>query len=176
MTIEFPINHLWQSSWFALLAGLLAIVLRKSPPKVRYWIWLSASLKFLVPLVLLVNLWKYSSQTSSASGSFCARRRSNRGAVHTLLLFRGPSACSNGLGGDCNCHRVDSWISDNRIAPMPRLVSHSGCARSRHTHRTPHSNTRVCDDLRDRAGNRRFSAARSGSAGWSAGAPEFPPA
>ena len=56
MTAEFVVNHLWQSSCFALLAGLLAFALRKSPPKVRYWIWLSASLKFLTPLALLVSL------------------------------------------------------------------------------------------------------------------------
>jgi uncharacterized protein (TIGR03435 family) len=46
-------NHVWQSSAFAILAALLALALRKSPAKVRYWIWLSASLKFLLPLTLL---------------------------------------------------------------------------------------------------------------------------
>jgi bla regulator protein blaR1 len=56
MTTQFIINHLWQSSCFALLAGLLALVLHKNSPKVRYWVWLSASLKFLVPFALLVSL------------------------------------------------------------------------------------------------------------------------
>src|SRR5580698_2203094 len=56
MTTPFIINHLWQSSCFVLLAGLLALVLRKNSPKVRFWVWLSASLKFLVPLALLVSL------------------------------------------------------------------------------------------------------------------------
>ena len=56
MTIEFIINHLWQSSCFALLAGLLALALRKNSPKVRYWVWLAASLKFLVPFGLLVSV------------------------------------------------------------------------------------------------------------------------
>jgi uncharacterized protein (TIGR03435 family) len=49
-------NHVWQSSAFAILAAMLAFALRRSPAKVRYWIWLSASLKFLVPLTLLVSL------------------------------------------------------------------------------------------------------------------------
>jgi bla regulator protein blaR1 len=53
---EFVINHLWQSSCFVLLTALLAFVLRKNPPKVRYWVWLSASLKFLLPFALLVSL------------------------------------------------------------------------------------------------------------------------
>jgi bla regulator protein BlaR1 len=56
MTTGFVINHLWQSSCFVLLAGLLAFVLRKNSPKVRYWVWLSASLKFLAPFALLVSL------------------------------------------------------------------------------------------------------------------------
>jgi bla regulator protein blaR1 len=56
MTTQFIINHLWQSSCFVLLAALLAFVLRKNSPKVRYWVWLSASLKFLVPFALLMSL------------------------------------------------------------------------------------------------------------------------
>src|SRR5580704_6134092 len=56
MTPEFIVNHLWQSSCFALLASLLAFMLRGNSPKVRYWVWLSASLKFLGPWVLLVSL------------------------------------------------------------------------------------------------------------------------
>jgi bla regulator protein BlaR1 len=56
MTTPFLVNHLWQSSCFVLLAGLLAFALRKNSPKVRYWLWLSASLKFLIPFALLVSL------------------------------------------------------------------------------------------------------------------------
>ena len=56
MTTEFVINHVWQSSCFGLLAAILAFMLRGNSPKVRYWVWLSASLKFLVPFALLVSL------------------------------------------------------------------------------------------------------------------------
>ena len=56
MTTQFIVNHLWQSSCFVALTAMLAFVLRKNSPKVRYWIWLSASLKFLVPFALLVSL------------------------------------------------------------------------------------------------------------------------
>jgi bla regulator protein BlaR1 len=56
MTTPSIINHLWQSSCFVLLAGLLAFVLRKNSAKIRYWVWLSASLKFLIPFALLVSL------------------------------------------------------------------------------------------------------------------------
>ncbi len=56
MNTQFIVNHLWQSSCFALLTGLLAFGLRRNSPKVRYWVWLSASLKFLAPFALLVSL------------------------------------------------------------------------------------------------------------------------
>jgi beta-lactamase regulating signal transducer with metallopeptidase domain len=50
------INHLWQSTLFAVVAGLLAAALRKNRAQVRYWIWFSASLKFFAPFVLLMSL------------------------------------------------------------------------------------------------------------------------
>jgi bla regulator protein blaR1 len=56
VTSPFIINHLWQSSCFVLLAGLLALGLRRNSPKVRYWVWLGASLKFVAPFALLVSL------------------------------------------------------------------------------------------------------------------------
>ncbi|HEY4362455.1 MAG TPA: M56 family metallopeptidase [Bryobacteraceae bacterium] len=56
MTTGFIVNHLWQSTCFGVLAAALAWVLRKYSPKVRFWMWCSASLKFLVPFALLVNL------------------------------------------------------------------------------------------------------------------------
>jgi bla regulator protein blaR1 len=49
-------NHLWQSTIFALFAWLLVRVFRKNSARVRYWIWMLASLKFLFPLSLLVAL------------------------------------------------------------------------------------------------------------------------
>lgn len=50
------VNHLWQCTIFAALAGLLNLVLRNERARVRYWIWLAASVKFLVPFSLLVLL------------------------------------------------------------------------------------------------------------------------
>ena len=48
--------HVWQSTWFAVAAGLLTVAFRKNRAKVRYCLWLSASLKFLVPFSLLMSL------------------------------------------------------------------------------------------------------------------------
>jgi bla regulator protein BlaR1 len=49
-------NHLWQSTLFAVAAGLLTLLLRKNHARARYWLWLAASVKFLIPFSLLVGL------------------------------------------------------------------------------------------------------------------------
>jgi uncharacterized protein (TIGR03435 family) len=49
------LNHLWQSTVFATIAGLLTLALRKNHARARYGLWLIASLKFLVPFSLLVS-------------------------------------------------------------------------------------------------------------------------
>ncbi len=47
-------NHLWQSTLFAGIAGLLTLPMRKNRAHVRYCLWLAASAKFLVPFSLLM--------------------------------------------------------------------------------------------------------------------------
>jgi uncharacterized protein (TIGR03435 family) len=49
-------NHLWQSTVVLLVAWLLTLALRRNPARVRYAIWMLASMKFLVPFALLANL------------------------------------------------------------------------------------------------------------------------
>ena len=49
-------DHLWQSTLCLLGVGLLALVLGNNRAATRYWLWLAASLKFLVPFSLLTGL------------------------------------------------------------------------------------------------------------------------
>ena len=49
-------DHLWQSTAFLGAVAAVCVVLRHCSPRLRYWLWLAASLKFLVPLSLLVAL------------------------------------------------------------------------------------------------------------------------
>jgi bla regulator protein BlaR1 len=49
------LNHLWQSSLFAILAGLLTLALKRNSARARYWLWFAASVKFLIPFSLLVD-------------------------------------------------------------------------------------------------------------------------
>jgi uncharacterized protein (TIGR03435 family) len=46
-------SHLVQSTLFAGAAALLTLAFRANRAQVRFWLWLSASLKFLIPFALL---------------------------------------------------------------------------------------------------------------------------
>jgi beta-lactamase regulating signal transducer with metallopeptidase domain len=49
------LDHLWQSTLFTAAVWLAARALRANGARVRYWLWFAASMKFLIPLSLLVN-------------------------------------------------------------------------------------------------------------------------
>ena len=49
-------NHLWQSTFFAAAVAVACFALRKNRARVRYWLWLAASAKFLIPFSLLLSL------------------------------------------------------------------------------------------------------------------------
>jgi uncharacterized protein (TIGR03435 family) len=51
--LTFAADHVWQSTVFATLAALIALALRVQPARVRYWVWMAASVKFLVPFAAL---------------------------------------------------------------------------------------------------------------------------
>jgi uncharacterized protein (TIGR03435 family) len=68
--IELVGNHLWQSTVFAAAAGLLTLTLRRNRAHVRYWLWLAASVKFLVPFAAMVAI---GSQLGSPSSSIVVR-------------------------------------------------------------------------------------------------------
>ena len=48
-------NHLWQSTLCVTVAWLLTLALRNNRAAARYWVWLAASVKFLIPFSLLVS-------------------------------------------------------------------------------------------------------------------------
>jgi beta-lactamase regulating signal transducer with metallopeptidase domain len=50
------LDHLWQSTLFALPLGVLTLLLRRHAAAVRFWVWFAASVKFLVPFSLLMAI------------------------------------------------------------------------------------------------------------------------
>jgi beta-lactamase regulating signal transducer with metallopeptidase domain len=49
-------DHLGQSTLFAIVAGLLTLLLQRNSAAVRHKLWLAASIKFLVPFSLLTTI------------------------------------------------------------------------------------------------------------------------
>jgi bla regulator protein blaR1 len=67
------INHLVQSTAVVLVAWLLTVLLRSNAARVRYSIWMVASVKFLVPFALLGSIgahWAAPNPSSPARTSF----------------------------------------------------------------------------------------------------------
>src|SRR6266545_2134894 len=54
-TMNAVFNHLWQTTLFAAAVGLVTLALRQNSARTRYWLWLAASVKFLVPFSVLVS-------------------------------------------------------------------------------------------------------------------------
>lgn len=99
-------NHLWQSTVFAAAIGIATAALRRNPARVRYWLWLGASLKFLIPFSLLV--------------SFGTR---NSGSAREGRLDIGPADVQDSV---CIVVRAGALFQDTFVAiPLP-FRDHSG--------------------------------------------------
>ncbi len=61
-------DHLWQSTLVALVAALLTLVLRTNRAHARYGLWISASVKFLVPFAALLAIGSQLGWRTSAPG------------------------------------------------------------------------------------------------------------
>lgn len=80
LRIAHAIDHIWQSTLFAIAVGLLTLLFQHNRARVRFALWFAASVKFLVPFSVIVWLgsWIESSALSAlgpfdpfgASGSF----------------------------------------------------------------------------------------------------------
>src|SRR5437016_9262951 len=62
-------DHLWQSTLFAVVAGLLTLILRKNRARARYWLWLAASAKFLIPFSLLIGIGSHLPWARGSAGT-----------------------------------------------------------------------------------------------------------
>src|SRR5882672_3278376 len=95
-------NHLWQSTLFAGLAGLLTLTLRNNHARVRHGVWLAASCKFLIPLSVLVTMgghvrWQSAPDTTLSNWSVVMQEVSQpfrAPAVSSPLLANAPPASS----------------------------------------------------------------------------------
>jgi uncharacterized protein (TIGR03435 family) len=74
---DFIGNHLWQSTLFAAVAALFTLFFRKNHARVRYGLWLAASIKFLIPFSLFIAIgnsidldWRHSAPVPQTTLSY----------------------------------------------------------------------------------------------------------
>jgi uncharacterized protein (TIGR03435 family) len=94
-------NHLWQSTIFACGAALLTLSLRKNRARARYWLWLAASLKFLIPFWLLVGIgshlaWSHQAATPKRD-LYVAMRQASEPFTPSVMFQTAPSGQSAAL-------------------------------------------------------------------------------
>src|SRR5436190_23607266 len=94
------LNHLWQSTAVALLTWLLTLALRNNSARVRYAIWLVASIKFMLPFQWLTYV-----------GSRWSRPVSSNGAqIYSIVeevmrpIWQAPIAASQGASTGSSVH------------------------------------------------------------------------
>src|SRR4051812_37777119 len=87
------LDHLWQSSLFAICAWSLTWVLRKNGAHLRHAVWVAASAKFLVPFSLLAMLGQ---QMQPYVGSEAAHVVATLGTASVTALVAAPAHAITG--------------------------------------------------------------------------------
>jgi bla regulator protein BlaR1 len=106
-------NHLWQSTIVVIAAGLLTLALRRNHARARYWLWLAASIKFLIPFSLLVFI-------GSRLPISRAPARSTAGMYTTIEQIAQPFAlATTGVGSSPH----QSALTSNFAHFLPPLVA-----------------------------------------------------
>ncbi len=95
-------NHLWQSTLFAALAMAAAFALRKNHARTRYWLWLAASMKFLLPFSLLVAIGARIETRPVASGIPAV-------AVHQISTTFAPAPSMQSAATDAAVTSAPWW-------------------------------------------------------------------
>lgn len=82
-------NHVWQSTLFTCVIALLVWTLRNNHAQIRYWLWLTASLKFLVPFSLLSGIGSYlaphSASVSPKAGLYFAMEQAGHPFTYPVI-------------------------------------------------------------------------------------------
>lgn len=103
--IRLIVVHLWQSTALAVVVALLSFLLQKNHARTRYWLWLAASMKFLLPFSLLVAVGSHLPKPVQVSAAFqgqaplLAPRNVRQAAPMQALATNIPNTSK--LSGDC---------------------------------------------------------------------------
>ena len=129
-------DHLWQSTLFAAAVWLVTLLLKQNRAQVRYWLWLTASVKFLVPFGPFVALgrqfrWEsaplfiqpdMTSVIETVSQPFSAPQVASLTAPATLSPVAAalPFVLFAVWFGGCAMHVLAWWVRWRRVAVIAR--------------------------------------------------------
>jgi uncharacterized protein (TIGR03435 family) len=110
--ISASIHHVWQSTLFAATAALVLLAFRRNRAQVRYWLWFSASAKFLVPFSFLIGLAPGASGEATMEGPMLqalledrfrlkVHRETRQVPVYALTVAKGRPKFHPAVEGDC---------------------------------------------------------------------------
>jgi bla regulator protein blaR1 len=100
-------NHLWQSTAFVLVVGLLTRLFGNNRARVRYSLWLAASVKFLIPFSALMAL---SSLMPLSDHAVAAVQPSLIAAVSAVDQPFSASAFAQDVNPQSLLQRVEAWL------------------------------------------------------------------
>lgn len=115
------LDHLWQSTLFAVAIAALAWALRRNGAHVRYWLWLTASVKFLIPFSLLTFA---GSQLGSGAPSGLRFERLNQLISVTMAPATARAASGARPVEDLSGQAVES--AQSNAAPLQPVIDNSG--------------------------------------------------
>jgi uncharacterized protein (TIGR03435 family) len=101
-------DHLWQSTIFVAACSVLSVLLRRNQARARYGLWLTASMKFLIPFSLLVSVssrcaWGPSPTSQSRVGLYSAIDEVSRPFTQTVATAAtNPSIDTSGILASLN--------------------------------------------------------------------------
>ncbi len=124
-------NHVWQSTVFAVVAGLMTAAFRKNRAQVRYWLWLSASFKFLLPFSLLMSLgnrleWTPATHAMPVTSAITLSMVQMSQPFPDTLALAPSTPAARDWARHRNLRRVGVWIRVHRPGTLSRLAAHSG--------------------------------------------------
>ena len=113
LAVERVLDHLWQSTAFAIVIALLTLVLRRNRARVRYALWLAASVKFFVPLALVIALGRVMSPSvieELAAHPFVAQIREPLASASMSAMWPASSALDSTRRDRTGVALAGAWL------------------------------------------------------------------
>jgi bla regulator protein blaR1 len=119
-------NHLWQSTVFGIAMAVLALAFCNSRAYVRFGLWLSASLKFLIPFSLLLGFGGHLAPATSAPKPARIASVAILKIAEPLPQFIVPAQSEGNRRSWIPIMAFGLWAGGFAVASFRRLRSHQG--------------------------------------------------